>query len=437
MTKEELKQKVCDAIDKRAEDIMSFGTSVFDEPELGYKETKTSAKVQEAMDKLGIPYTTGWAITGVKGRLKGKNSKRTVAVMGELDSIVCRRHPSADPVTGAAHCCGHFIQISDMLGVAMALKDAGAMDYLGGDVVFFAVPSEECIEIEYRKKLMDEGKIHFFGGKQEIILQGGFDDIDAAMDMHAYSTDDPEGNIILNGGMSGFITKLIEYHGKAAHAAGQPHLGINALNACMLGIMGVNALRETFQEKDHVRFHPIITSGGDLVNVVPDLVRMESYVRAASADAMKFYNDRINRALRAGADAIGATCEIKDMPGYLPMEQDKALGKICEANADAIFGKDHVDTNPPFNAGSTDVGDICNLMPCIHPHVGCVHGALHSAEFELFQKQAAYIKTTKVMAMTVIDLLYDNAAGLEDILKDYKPRMTKEQYLAYMDSLRS
>ena len=437
MTKEELKQKVCDAIDKRAEDIMSFGTSVFNEPELGYKETKTSAKVQEAMDKLGIPYTTGWGITGVKGRLTGKHSKRTVAVMGELDSIVCRRHPSADPVTGAAHCCGHFIQISDMLGVAMALKDAGAMDYLGGDVVFFAVPSEECIEIEYRKKLMDEGKIHFFGGKQEIILQGGFDDIDAAMEMHAYSTDDPEGNIILNGGMSGFITKLIEYHGKAAHAAGQPHLGVNALNACMLGIMGVNALRETFQEKDHVRFHPIITSGGDLVNVVPDLVRMESYVRAASADAMKFYNDRINRALRAGADAIGATCEIKDMPGYLPMEQDKALGKICEANADAICGKEHVDTNPPFNAGSTDVGDICNLMPCIHPHVGCVHGALHSAEFELFQKQAAYIKTTKVMAMTVIDLLYDDAQGLEDILKDYKPRMTKEQYLAYMDSLRS
>ena len=389
------------------------------------------------MDKLGIPYTTGWGITGVKGRLTGKHSKRTVAVMGELDSIVCRRHPSADPVTGAAHCCGHFIQISDMLGVAMALKDAGAMDYLGGDVVFFAVPSEECIEIEYRKKLMDEGKIHFFGGKQEIILQGGFDDIDAAMEMHAYSTDDPEGNIILNGGMSGFITKLIEYHGKAAHAAGQPHLGVNALNACMLGIMGVNALRETFQEKDHVRFHPIITSGGDLVNVVPDLVRMESYVRAASADAMKSYNDRINRALRAGADAIGATCEIKDMPGYLPMEQDKALGKICEANADAIFGKEHVDTNPPFNAGSTDVGDICNLMPCIHPHVGCVHGALHSAEFELFQKQAAYIKTTKVMAMTVIDLLYDDAQGLEDILKDYKPRMTKEQYLAYMDSLRS
>lgn len=437
MTKEELKQKVCDAIDKRAEDIMSFGTSVFNEPELGYKETKTSAKVQEAMDKLGIPYTTGWGITGVKGRLTGKHSKRTVAVMGELDSIVCRRHPSADPVTGAAHCCGHFIQISDMLGVAMALKDAGAMDYLSGDVVFFAVPSEECIEIEYRKKLMDEGKIHFFGGKQEIILQGGFDDIDAAMEMHAYSTDDQEGNIILNGGMSGFITKLIEYHGKAAHAAGQPHLGVNALNACMLGIMGVNALRETFQEKDHVRFHPIITSGGDLVNVVPDLVRMESYVRAASADAMKFYNDRINRALRAGADAIGATCEIKDMPGYLPMEQDKALGKICEANADAIFGKEHVDTNPPFNAGSTDVGDICNLMPCIHPHVGCVHGALHSAEFELFQKQAAYIKTTKVMAMTVIDLLYDDAQGLEDILKDYKPRMTKEQYLAYMDSLRS
>lgn len=437
MTKEELKKQVCEVIDKRYEEMVAFGESVFAEPELGYKETKTSAKIQKEFDKLGIPYTTGWGLTGVKGRLTSAASKRTIAVMGELDSVVCRRHPSADPVTGAAHCCGHNVQVSDMLGVAMALKDTNAMQYLGGDVVFFAVPSEECIEIECREQLMEKGKIHFFGGKQEIIRQGGFDDIDAAMQMHVNPTDDPEGDIRINARCNGFITKLIDYHGHAAHAAAAPHEGVNALNACMLGVMGVNALRETFQEKDHVRFHPIITSGGDLVNVVPDFVRMESYVRAASADAMKHYNEAVDRALKAGADAVGATCEIKNMPGYLPMFQNQAMCDLLEANSNEIFGKEHVDAQPPFDSGSTDMGDISYIMPCIHPYVGSVHGALHSAEFDLFQKETAYAKTTKVLAMTLIDLLYADAASLEGILKGYTPLMTKDEYLKFMESLRS
>ena len=64
---------------------------------------------------------------------------------------------------------------------------------------------------------------------------------------------------------NGFIGKLIEYKGKAAHAAAAPHEGINALQAAMMGVMGVNAIRDTFKESDYIRFHPIINSGGDLV----------------------------------------------------------------------------------------------------------------------------------------------------------------------------
>ncbi len=435
MTKEELKQQLCAAIEKRAPEMLAFSQSIFEEPELGFKETKTAAKVQAAFDKLNIPYQTELAITGVKGRLKGTDSKRTVAVVGELDAIVCRTHPAADETTGAAHCCGHNVQLTDMLGVAMAIQDTDAMKYLGGDVVFFAVPAEECIEIEYRNTLRQKGKIRYFGGKENLIYQGHFDDIDAAIQMHVSPTEDPEGCIKIGGPSSGFISKLIEIHGKAAHAAAAPDLGINALNGAMLGIMAVNSLRETFREEDYVRFHPIITSGGDLVNVVPDFVRMESYVRAASAAALSGYNEKIDNALKSGAAAVNARCEISSFPGYLPLYQDQKMTSYLQENCNEIFGADHV-IIPPQDAASTDMGDVSHLIPVIHPWVGCIKGALHSADFDVVDKKTAYIKTTQVMAMTLVDMLFDKAEGLESVLADFKPRMTKEEYIAYMDSIK-
>lgn len=434
MTKEELKQAVCDAVERRFQDIKAFGEAVFAEPELGYKEHKTAGKVKKMFEELGIGYTDGWGITGVKGRMKGTKSDHTVAVFGELDALVCRNHPGADEETGAAHCCGHHVQLADMLGVAMALHDTGAMKYLGGDVVFFAVPAEECIEIEYRNGLRSKGKIHFLGGKEEIIYQGGFDDIDAAMQMHVTTTDDEAGEIQIGSPCNGFISKLVEYRGKAAHAAAAPHDGINALNAAMLGIMGVNALRETFREEDYVRFHPIITSGGDLVNVVPDCVRMESYVRAASVEAIKEYNASVDRALAAGAMAVGAVCNIHNLPGYLPMKQDAKLTKMLEENSWRVFGEQHVRYTAQ-DTGSTDMGDVSHLMPIIHPWVGCVHGALHSADFVVFEEKTAYVKATQALAMTLIDLLYHDAEGLTELKKDYRPLMTKEEYLTYMASI--
>ena len=101
--------------------------------------------------ELGISYTTGHALTGVKGRMKGRDSKYTVAMVGELDAILCPRHPRADDLTGAAHCCGHNVQITNMFAVAMGLQ--AVMDQLAGDVVLFAVPAEEMIEIDYRNKI--------------------------------------------------------------------------------------------------------------------------------------------------------------------------------------------------------------------------------------------------------------------------------------------
>lgn len=433
MTKEELKAALCAAIEKRLDDIRAIGMSIAEEPELGYKEVKTSAKVQEAFDRLGIAYETGFGVTGVKARLAGAGHRRTVALLGELDAIVCREHPMSDPVTGAAHCCGHNVQIANLVAVAMAVKDVDAMKYLGGDLVLFAVPAEEYVEIEYRNKLREEKKIEFLGGKAQIIAEGGFDDVDMALQMHVDPATHPEGNFTVGNTSNGFIGKLITYRGKAAHAAGAPDKGINALNACMMGVMGVNAIRETFREEDCVRFHPIINSGGDLVNVIPDYVKMESYVRASNLPAMKDVNARINRALQAGAMALGAECDIHDLAGYLPMKPDENFRAVLRANAQEIFGAEFV-TEGEHAAGSTDMGDVSHLMPVVHPWVGCVSGVLHGANYRLTDEKTAFTKTPQVLAGTIVDLLWDDAAEAERICAAHKPELTKAEYLEYMRS---
>lgn len=433
MTKEELKQKVCQAIEAKKEQIIALGESIYREPELGFKETKTAAKVEDIFRTLGVAYEKELALTGVKGRLKGKRSNRTVAVLGELDAVTCAGHPGADPLTGAAHCCGHNVQIAVLMAVGMALLDTGAMDFLAGDVVLFAVPAEEYVEITYRNKLREEGKISYLGGKQELLYRGAFDDIDMALQIHLITNAEADSFVRLGSTSNGFIGKLVQYQGKAAHAAMAPAEGINALNAAMLGIMGIHAQRETFREQDYVRFHPIITQGGDLVNVIPEDVRMESYVRAASIEALRDSNIKIDRALRAGADAVGAEVSIQSLPGYLPMNNNQELNQVFRANAEALYGQTQVVAGT-HEAGSTDTGDLSHIMPTIHPWLGCVSGALHSKDYSVANFHAAYIKSAQALAMTVIDLLYGDGEAAEKILNEYKPLLTKEQYLDFLNS---
>lgn len=436
MNKQELKNKVYAAIDNRFANIEAFGENIFKEPELGFKENLTQAKVRKALEELDLQCECGAALTGVKARMKGKDCRKTVALLGELDAIVCREHPQSNPLTGAAHCCGHNVQLANLLGVAMAMKDAQAMQYLDGDIVFFAVPAEEYVEIDYRNKLKEAGQLRYLGGKAQLIAEGAFDDIDMAMQMHVHTTQDPEGTFVVGASCNGFIGKLIEYHGKAAHAAGAPDRGVNALNAAMMGVMGVNAIRETFREADCVRFHPIINAGGDLVNVIPDRVKMESYVRASNIEALTAYNKAINRALKAGGDAIGASCEIKDLPGYLPLRPDEAFKDVLRENAKEIFGEAHIEEGE-HSAGSTDMGDVSHLIPVVHPWVGCARGVLHGADYVLEDHRTAYNKSLKVLAGCLIDLLWDDAKEAERICKNFKPVLNKQTYCQLMDNIES
>lgn len=429
MDKATIKQKVCEAIAAHRADIEAIANAILAEPELGFKEVKTAKKVQDALAKLGLEFTTEHGLTGVKARMKGRTSKRTIAMLAELDAIVCRNHKNADPVTGAAHCCGHNIQIANMIAVAYGLREV--MDELDGDVVLFAVPAEEYVEIDWRNAQRDANRLKYLGGKQQLIAEGAFDDIDMAMQMHVAAGSE----FNLGASSNGFIGKLIEYHGRPAHAAFAPEEGINALNAAMMGVMGVNAIRETFRDQDHVRFHPIINAGGDLVNVIPDYVKMESYVRASNIEAMARYNKAVDRALKAGGDALGAKCEIQNLPGYLPLRPDQAFRDLLRENAVNLFGEDQV-TLGEHSAGSTDMGDVSHLMPVVHPWVGCVDGVLHGADYALRDGEVAYTKTPQVLALTIVDLLAEGAEKAEAICQTFKPQLDRDSYVKFMDEIK-
>lgn len=429
MDKATIKQKVCEAIAAHRADIEAIANAILAEPELGFKEVKTAKKVQDALAKLGLEFTTEHGLTGVKARMKGRTSKRTIAMLAELDAIVCRNHKNADPVTGAAHCCGHNIQIANMIAVAYGLREV--MDELDGDVVLFAVPAEEYVEIDWRNAQRDANRLKYLGGKQQLIAEGAFDDIDMAMQMHVAAGSE----FNLGASSNGFIGKLIEYHGRPAHAAFAPEEGINALNAAMMGVMGVNAIRETFRDQDHVRFHPIINAGGDLVNVIPDYVKMESYVRASNIEAMARYNKAVDRALKAGGDALGAKCDIQNLPGYLPLRPDQAFRDLLRENAVDLFGENQV-TLGEHSAGSTDMGDVSHLMPVVHPWVGCVDGVLHGADYALRDGEVAYTKTPQVLALTIVDLLANGAEKAEAICQAFKPQLDRDSYVKFMDEIK-
>ncbi|MBA7642188.1 Hippurate hydrolase [subsurface metagenome] len=431
-SKEELKSKVCREIDRRSEEIIGVAKAILENPETGFRELKTSRLVAQKFAELGIAYRDGIAITGVKGVVQGGNSDLTVGILGELDSLIVTAHPKADPQTAAAHACGHHAQIGMLIGVAVALTGAGVLPFLGGRVAFMAVPAEEYIEIEFREGLRKEGKLSFLGGKAELIKLGEFDDVDIAMMTHTTSI--PEMKKLAVGGTSnGMVAKQIRFIGRGAHAGGAPHQGINALNAAMIALSAIHTQRETFRDDDTVRVHPIITRGGEAVNIVPADVHMETYVRGKTLEAIKDASEKVDRALRAGALAVGGKVRITTLPGYLPIINDPDLVELYRSNAVSLVGEEEVG-QMGHSTGSTDMGDVSHIMPIIHPYAGGASGTSHGSDYLIQDYQLAVLNPAKFMAMMVIDLLADGAAKGREVLSKSKPDMSKQEYLTLMES---
>ncbi|HET8577484.1 MAG TPA: amidohydrolase, partial [Methylomirabilota bacterium] len=244
-SRDDVKRAVCEAIDRSGERIIGLGEEIRRNPELGFKEFKTARLVAETFGSLGLKPETGLALTGVRAEARGVKDGPTFALLGELDGLVVAGHPNADPATGAAHACGHNAQIAGLLGAAMGLLGAKVLEHLAGRVVFFAVPAEEYGDVEWRVQEARAGRLEFLGGKPELLRLGHFDDVDLAMMIHLTPQKEMK-KASIAASNNGCIVKTVRYVGRASHAGGAPHLGVNALYAANIGLAAINAIRETF-----------------------------------------------------------------------------------------------------------------------------------------------------------------------------------------------
>ena len=206
---------------------------------------------------------------------------------------------------------------------------------------------------------------------------------------------------------------------------------MNALNAAMISMSAIHAQRETYRDQDTIRIHPIITRGGIAVSSVPADVRMETYVRGASIDAFLSASEKVDRALRAGAMAVGGTVEITTLPGYLPIQSSQPMLEFYSRNAATLVGSDNL-SQLGHRTGSTDMGDISQMMPVIHPYVEAATGNGHGIDYLVNDYNLGVLTGAKAMAMTVIDLLYENADNGNKVVDKYKAPLTKTDYLSLL-----
>ena len=427
-------QKLRSAVDKHRKLILDAERYIWKNPETGYKEFKTSKYLAEKFEQLGYKLNYAENITGFYTTIDTGKVGPTILILGELDSVICPNHPESDKQTGAVHSCGHNAQAATLLGLAAALKEDGVLDGLCGKIKLCAVPAEELLEIEYRSQLIKKGVIKYYGGKSEFLYRGYFDDVDIAFMVHV--TTSPTFRSIK--AAVGCLAKKITYKGLASHAGGSPWDGRNALYAATNGLNSANALRETFQEKDLIRFHPIITHGGSMVNAIPEKTVIESYVRGANFEGIVSANKRINQALCGSALSMGCNVEIEDFPGYAPNVNDDGMIDLAKDAATLAIPEEEYLKSDFFSTGSTDMGDLSCIMPTIHPYAPGAVGTGHGADYYIVDPEKACIKNAKWQLGMLKLLLENDGARAYEIKQNFKPRFeSKKAFLDYCDSLNS
>ena len=426
----EVKAAVRRAVEGAADEIIRLARDIYDHPEPGFTEERTSRVVAQALMKAGVNPETRIAITGLKGVRSYNGGGPTVGVIGELDALRAPGHPGADPESGVAHACGHHSQLGALVGAAIGLGVPEVTATLSGRVAFLATPAEEFIDVGMRWALREAGQIGLLSGKQEMIRLGVFDDVDMAMMVHT-SSSRAQRRFIVGGTSNAHLVHYVRFLGKAAHAGGAPHQGINALQAAMLSLAAINTQRETFEADDQIRVHGIITHGGDATNAVPAEVVYEGRVRGRTIQAVEKIAARIEDCYRAGALAMGADLEIVAIPGYLPLENNPDLARLFSANVTSQFGEDALISQAAhMNAGgSTDMGDLSHIMPVLHPYVAAADGTGHGIDYLIADYRRAVVDSATALALTVVDLLYDNAAEARQLIDAHRPAMTRSGYV--------
>ena len=414
-------------IDAHAAELIAIGDHIWQNPEPGYREVKTSAFLVEKFRELGFTVKTGLAMTGFRADLDTGRPGPTLAVLGELDSLILPNHPECDKVTGAVHSCGHNASATNLYGTALALVKSGVLENMCGKIAFIATPAEEGIEMDYRKSLIEQGKIGSIAGKSQMLREGVFDDVDLSY-MHHLSSQ--WGYIDHNG----CVNKKIIFHGKSCHAA-RPQNGKNALNAATLALNAIAMLREYFCNDGNIRIHGIISNGGDSINIIPDNVTMEYMLRAPSLETILALNERFDNAVLHAAKAVECEATVETLNGYMPLLDDPVLGKFIGNLAEEIFPGIDYNYNRTFLASCTDMGDIATVIPAVHCYAPGGSGTSHGIDYYISDKESAYVKSSLLSATAAMELLFGDATPAKEIAARKKDLLPIPEYIRIIDKI--
>ena len=408
------------AIEAAKDSIIETGRWLWKNPESGYREVKTSAYIVNELRKLGLEVKTDLAMTGFRADIDTGNPGPTVAIMGEMDSLLIPNHPECDKTTGAVHSCGHNVGGPGLIGTAIAIL--AVKEDLCGKVVLIGTPAEEGIELDYRKKLMAEGKIQAISGKSQLMLEGVLDDVDIAYMNHLSKGFGHRDH-------NGAINKRLTFHGVSCHAAG-PQNGRNALSAATLAMDAIGLMRESLGYSAYARVHGIITHGGDAVNIIPNEVTMEYMLRMPKLDEMLKLNERFDKIVMYAAKAAECEVTIETVNGFLPLYDDVELGHMVGDIVHYLQPDAAYDDNGNFAAGSTDMGDVATVIPAVHGYVPGAGGQGHGIDYNIADEYSAYVVNAQLEALTAIELLYGDGAKGKAIAAHKANLMPMEEYKA-------
>jgi len=276
------------------------------------------------------------------------------------------------------------------------------IDQFGGSIQVIGTPAEEL-----------------YGGKIMMANRGAFDDLDIAMIVHPGTSDIATAQALANQKLE------IEFFGKAAHAAARPEEGINALEAMLQSFTAINSLRQHIRST--ARIHGIITDGGDAANVVPAHSAGNFIVRAMDNDYLDELKEKVLNCFIGAATATGARLEYKWAEvRYAPMRNNLPLAQLFAQNIQSL-GRQILFSDPDNAFGSTDMGNVSQLVPSIHPFVSVAEKdvMLHSSQFAEAAASEAGTKgmldAAKALAMTVVDLVTD-AETLNKVKEEFNKR---------------
>jgi amidohydrolase len=369
----ELKASVTASVEAQRQQLRNLSLKIHANPELGFKEVKAAAWITQYLEKNGFAVERGTC--GLETAFRGSygEGKPAIALVAEYDAL---------PKLG--HACGHNLIAGGSVGAAVAAK--AAIDRFGGSVQVIGTPAEEL-----------------YGGKVLMAGRGAFDNLDVAMMVHPGSH-----NAAVTQALA-CLALEVEFFGRSAHAAGHPEAGINALEAMLLSFAAINSLRQHI--KDKARIHGIITDGGEAANVVPAHSAGNFLVRAEDDAYLDELKERVLDCFVSGATATGARLEYHwEETRYAPMHNNLTLARLFRQNMQSL-GRRTPLYDPERSFGSTDMGNVSQIVPSIHPGIAIVTPgvAIHSPEFALAACSDAGIEgmldAAKAMAMTIVDLV--------------------------------